>query len=200
MSTSHERLFLGVALSEDVRAALAHRIGAALPGGMPVRMIPPANWHLTLRFLGDTGPAAAEAVRLEMSAAPLGEPFAIELGALGAFPAARRARVVWIGVSRGAERLTELAGAVESAARRAGFPAERRPFAPHLTLGRLREPRDLRPVLEQSRAAAVQVQVAEVTLFRSALGAGGALYEVLRRYPLRPSTQSGELPMGGPVG
>ncbi|WMW66520.1 RNA 2',3'-cyclic phosphodiesterase [Nitratidesulfovibrio liaohensis] len=101
---------------------------------------PPGNWHLTLRFLGDV-PAprcneVANALRT-ISFAPL----QLAVGAAGAFPARGAPRVLWLGLAQGAPECTALATAVNAALAPLGFAPEDRPFAPHLTMARVREAR-----------------------------------------------------------
>src|SRR6266508_1435690 len=127
-----ERLFLAVPLTERARS----QIVAALPP-LPGRLVPPQNWHFTLRFLGDTDPAMRDAVAAALRTAKLGRQFSIRFSGLGAFPRPKRARIIWLGVNGGASQLTALAETVESTVRHAGFPAEQRPFKPHLTLSRI---------------------------------------------------------------
>lgn len=179
------RLFLGITLPDDTRRALDAGLRAAVgERGLPGRPVPPANWHLTLRFLGETPAAQAERLGAELRAAELGGPFTISLGAFGAYPRPARARVLWVGVGLGAERLAELAAAVEAAARRAGFAAEPRAFRAHLTLSRIQPPRDVRGLLSALLPPELKLQVADVALFRSHLGGGPARYEVIERFAL----------------
>ena len=72
----------------------------------------------------------------------LAGPMGILLGGAGAFPAARRPRVVWLGMDAGARELVALAAALERALKPRGFERESRAFSPHLTIGRVRESRD----------------------------------------------------------
>src|SRR5690606_30936563 len=130
------------------------------------------SWHLTLRFLGDTPAALLDRQREEVPRAPLGSPFSLRFGGYGAFPRAGRATVLWLGVEEGAEPLRALAGAVEAAARRAGFPPEGRPFRPHLTLSRIRTPEDASSLLAALPPFPREMPVDGVVLFRSHLGRG----------------------------
>src|SRR5215211_2189378 len=114
-----ERLFVAVALAEQARQEIITTL-PLLPG----RLVPPQNWHFTLRFLGDTDAAVRDRVIAELRRGALGSCFSISFGGLGAFPRASRARIVWLGVDEGAGRLVSVAEAVESAVRRAGVPAE----------------------------------------------------------------------------
>src|SRR4030042_147242 len=105
--------------------------------GIPVRWVPVDNIHLTLKFLGDVYLANVEMLKkilqTEVNAHHV---FEISVGGLGAFPSARRPRVVWVGVEAPAE-LTAVQNDVESAMARLGYAREERPFSPHLTLGRV---------------------------------------------------------------
>lgn len=177
------RLFLAVPLTEAIRAGLTAELARA--GTLPGRTVAPGSWHLTLRFLGDTPADARDRLRRELQSAAPGRPFSIRFGGYGAFPRPDRATVLWLGVADGLEPLGRLAEAAESAARRAGFLAERRPFRAHLTLSRLRDPADVRPLLRRLPPWDATMPVEEMVLFRSHLGGGPPRYEPVERYPLR---------------
>jgi RNA 2',3'-cyclic 3'-phosphodiesterase len=180
------RLFVGVPLPDGVRAALTAHLRATLgAGGLPGRAVPSGNWHLTLRFLGATEPTQGESLVAALRAAELGERFAVTFGGAGAFPSARRAAVFWIGVEEGEDGLRRLAAAAEAAARAAGFPAEERPYRPHLTVARIRPPADVTCAVERVGRTGVRMDVGEVVVFRSHLGGGPARYEAAARLPLR---------------
>src|SRR5919112_4204947 len=104
-----------------------------------VRWARPESVHLTLKFLGDVRAKALDGIR-----AALGEvctqhaPFNAALTELGAFPSAQRARILWIGVGAGSDRLRCLAADVDEALAPLGFERVNRPYVPHLTLGRVR--------------------------------------------------------------
>ena len=185
MTEAADRLFLAVALSNDVRYALAsflheqteHR---ALPG----RPVDPQNWHITLRFLGRTEPPQRDIVLAHVAQDLTQTPFRLAFDGLGAFPRPGRATVLWLGIERGAEELAGVAAGCEEAARAAGFPEEDRPFHPHVTLSRIRPWQDVRPVVEAVPRFRGTQPVEEITLFRSILGRGGARYEVVDTVPL----------------
>jgi 2'-5' RNA ligase len=187
-----------VELGAAVREALVgvqEEMRRSLPRGV-VRWVRPENTHLTLRFLGDT-PAAkvgdvVEALRVVTGGC---RSTVLEVGGLGCFPDARRPLVVWVGAREpaGTLRLRVLQGAVEEAMRGLGFPAEAKPFHPHLTLGRV--DRGARP---QQRAALQEaldrvdatslgtMSVDHLCLVRSQLGAGGPVYSCVARHGLAP--------------
>lgn len=189
MQTGHSdsagRMFIGVAVSAEARAQIGARLRAALPDGLPGRAVPVAGWHLTLRFLGDTGPDPLAALRQHLRAADLGAAADVRFGGMGAFSRPRSARVLWIAVTAGVQRLQALARIAEEAARAAGFAPERKPWTPHLTVSRIQPPRDVSRIVARVPPLDVEMRVQEVTLFRSHLGGGPARYEAVERFPLR---------------
>ena len=175
------RLFVALDLSEEIRQRLA-----GLAGGVPgARWTEPENMHLTLRFIGEV--PEDQAMDIDAALAELRAPaFALTFDGVGVFGAGRKARVLWAGVERN-EALAHLQAKVESAIVRCGLPAEERKFFPHITLARLKDaPADRigRFLSDRGLFRAGPMPVERLTLYRSHLGNGGAVYEPLRDYPL----------------
>ncbi len=184
-ATPKVRLFVAVTPSVHARELLAAQLADATGGKpLPGRVVPPENWHLTLRFLGWSDEVARERVTAGLDQADLGEGFWATLRGLGAFPRPRRATVLWAGVTHGAERLGELAATVEEVAQAAGYEPEDRPFVPHLTLSRIRPHQDVTALVESAVVGPIRFHVGEVVLYESKLGRGGARYEARERFPL----------------
>jgi 2'-5' RNA ligase len=179
-SARPERLFIGVPVSPDARDAIARR----LPKNLPGKPVAPDKWHFTLRFLGPTPGEARDKIIDRLSGAKLGPGFQVRFGELGAFPTARRARILWLGVTRGGERLSELAAVAEDAARNAGFAAEGKRFTPHLTLSRIDPPQSIVELLAQKHRYEIEMTISALILYRSQLGRGPALYEEVASFAL----------------
>lgn len=174
------RIFLAVAPPDEVRHALLDQLGhAPLPG----KRVPPANWHITLRFLGEVEETAMERFTAALDQRELGSRFVVGLDRLGAFPRASKATVLWAGVGRGSERLFELAEVADDAALDAGISGEDRPFRPHLTLSRIR-PQARVVELVDDALIDVAWRVEGLILFRTLPGRGGVRYEPLETFPL----------------
>ncbi len=184
MNETVGRLFIGVPLTEEARRAVEAHLRRTMPDGVPGRPVPAANWHLTLRFLGATRAEQLAAVVRHVSAAELGDGFDVGFGGLGAFSRPRSARVLWIGLTDGVDRLKALARIAEDAARAAGFAPEEKSFKPHLTLSRIQPPRDLTRAIAGVPPLELRMPVREVVVFRSHLGGGPARYEAVERFPL----------------
>lgn len=175
--------FLGIDLDEESRHRLAAGLSAAfedhpVPG---VRVSPP-NWHLTLRYLGAVSPHQLDGVVHALSDASLGAPFRLRLDGLGAFPRPEQATVLWVGTGEGTDELHLVRDNVEDALESVGLPRDERPFAPHLTLSRIRPPVDVWTWLEADPLLDVRLRVDAVTLFRSERRP--TAYPVLERFPL----------------
>ena len=175
-----ERLFIGVPTTADARAAIAR----ILPKNLPGKLVAPDKWHFTLRFLGPTTREARDAIVARLSEAKLGSRFNVRFGELGAFPNAHRARILWLGLTKGGERLSELAAVAEGAARSAGFAPEGRGFKPHLTLSRIDPPQAISALLAQKHRYDIEMAVTALILCRSQLGGGPARYQEVARFDL----------------
>jgi 2'-5' RNA ligase len=175
-----ERLFLGVPVTARARDDLVKRLPKSVPG----KMVPPENWHLTLRFLGQTALEQRDHLVGALRNTTFPPPFRIAFTGVGAFPRTRRAKVLWIGIDTGAETLVELAALVERAVASAGFTPESRPFHPHLTIARLDPAMNVRRVVTPRWQEPVLMQVSAVSLFRSQLGRGPARYDVVEHFAL----------------
>ena len=135
------RTFVAVLISRQARLALENciqKLSVLAPSG--VRWVDSQGIHLTLRFLGNIPAHAVDDVlAAQASAAGACPPFLVQLSQLGMFPNQRRPRVLWAGVSGDTDALQRLQESVEAQLEDVGFPRDKRPFSPHLTLGRVRD-------------------------------------------------------------
>jgi 2'-5' RNA ligase len=141
---------------------------------------------VTLKFLGGVEtPRLAPVAAALVDAASTCAPFELAVRGLGAFPSRTRARVVWAGIDDGGAT-ARLATRVEAAMVELGFEREARPFAGHVTLGRVRQPRGnprLAAALD-GHSAYGRLRVDRVVLMRSDLSPRGARYTELAEAPL----------------
>ncbi len=145
------------------------------------------QWHLTLQFLGNRADVDAVAAALTGLRVPAGT---AQLGGLGAFPNAKRARVVWLGLAEGAELFVALAQEVGERMTLLGHAPEARAYHAHLTLARLKTPGDVRVALAHDAVAVGDPWlVDEVTLYESRLRQSGAEYEPRAAVRLRSSDE-----------
>ena len=148
-----------------------------------VRWSRPENVHLTLKFLGEVRAESLDDIRAALErVCTQHAPFNAALTELGAFPSAQRARILWIGVGAGSDRLTCLAADVDEALAPLGFERVNRPYVPHLTLGRVRG-HPLRLDLPFG-AEGTKFRVGRIELTESRLTARGAAYQSIGDFTL----------------
>jgi 2'-5' RNA ligase len=178
------RAFIGIEIDpptvRNISTALAS-LKSDFPG---IRWIAPANFHFTLKFLGniaeDKIDPVARALELHLHLFPR---FTINAKGLGVFPDLKRPRILWVGLA--GKELATLASRVETAVEPLGFAPEKRAFKPHLTVGRWRQfdgsSRKLGAEVERWKSYEFgPSNIAAVIFFQSVLSQEGATYRPLK--------------------
>jgi 2'-5' RNA ligase len=174
------RLFIAVFPPADIQTAAYRAADPLRPGHDAVAWVRKGNLHYTMRFLGEVDEAGAERAAAAMREAAASRPkFGAALGGFGAFPSAKRARVLWIGMMQGAEPMRQLAGALDASLARHGFEPAEESFEPHLTVGRVRAPGDWTSRLLDAPTVEARFQVDRMRLVKSVLSPGGSQYETV---------------------
>lgn len=176
------RLFVGLDLPWPLKERLA-TLGGGIPGA---RWVPTANYHMTLRFIGEVGPHQAEEIDLAL-ATLRGRRFSLTLAGMGTFAKGGRDTQLWVGVERNPQ-LDLLQSKVEQALQRAGMEPERRRFTPHVTLARLDNapPAKIAAFVQAHNLfRAEEVPVEHFCLFSSRLGKEASVYEAEVEYALQ---------------
>jgi RNA 2',3'-cyclic 3'-phosphodiesterase len=182
------RGFVAILLPDTVRAEAA-RVAEPLRAVGGVKWVAAANYHLTLKFLGNVPRAAVGALDKSLrEVAEKTRPFRVEMAELGAFPSQARPQTVWIGIDAGREPLEALARATDEACSGHGFAKEERPFRVHLTLGRAQAPAGREALAARLRAGVAEpiggFDVDALYLMRSTLLPRGPVYSVEETFPL----------------
>lgn len=191
------RLFLVVPLPEPVKERVSGITRDLATEGWPVRWTSAAGAHITLHFLGDTPPERAELLRLALpTVVARHQAFNLRTAELGVFPNPRRPRVLWLGLHGPVHRVVTLHEDLGATLRALAFPADDQSINPHITLGRVRDPRrggtkDLPAQIQQRfereltvPRSALVVPVTHVALYRSMLSPQGARYMAIGEFPL----------------
>ena len=191
------RLFVALDIDAAIRQRLADFVSdlrAHVPG---VRFVGAENFHITLKFIGES--QRLDEIRRALQPVR-SSPFEVAFGGYGFFPDGKRPRVFWAGIEA-PPQLQGFAGQVDTALRPLGFPAERGPYKPHLTLARAgsgsprlrpgdRANSQFKPIQEylsgRSAPEFGRMTACEFILFESILSARGAMYKKLERYPFTP--------------
>lgn len=179
------RSFIAIELPDDIKQALAElQASLRTEQHLSVKWVDPGSIHLTLKFLGSIAAnRTGDIIGTMEEAARDTAPFSLEVKGLGVFPNFKRVRVVWVGMGGDIATLKQLQQRIESGLVPLGFARESRPFAPHLTLARVRE--KVSPGEQQnfgqiiagaSFETAYHFTVDRINLMRSQLTTAGAIY------------------------
>ena len=179
-STDVVRTFICIEIPQSIKGRINRLQEILRQLDAQISWTKPSNIHLTLKFLGGVEAARIERVKkaLERAANGIG-PFEVEVSGSGCFPSARSPRVLWVGFSNVPELLQHLYSNIEDELAREGFEREKRKFSPHLTIGRIRAPRNSARVAEALIASGFESEAfiaTEVILMRSDLKPAGSIY------------------------
>jgi len=189
------RSFVAIELPEEARKGLARlRNELERDEHRFVKWVDPGGIHLTLKFLGNIPSKRVTEVTGAMEEATQGtSPLHLQISGLGVFPGLKQVRVLWVGIGGEVDKLSKLQRNIDSALAGLGFPKEERPFAPHLTLARIRQgasPSERRSFGELVDSTIFEekypVEVETVNLMKSQLTPAGAIYTRLSAVRLRP--------------
>jgi len=151
--------------------------------GADLKLVEPPNIHVTMRFLGDIPTTSVAAIYEEMKKVAL-KPFDIELKGLGAFPNLRYAKVVWVGIQKGASELKSIFDQMEPRLQKLGFRPDPKGFSPHLTIARVKSGQNkselARQVEEMANYDCGIIKAEYLRLKKSVLTPKGPIYSTLK--------------------
>ncbi|NPV92274.1 MAG: RNA 2',3'-cyclic phosphodiesterase [Firmicutes bacterium] len=190
---SNPRLFIAINPPLAVRELLFKWQSRLHVSGLLVKWVEKQNLHLTLEFLGDTEWEKVEGLKEVLSkAAGQSSAFSLAVKGMGTFPNLKQPRVIWMGLTGQLEELTHLQRNVRQGLTEQGYYFDKKPFRPHLTLGRVRDaaPAFDRQLLQEVFTSAGAIdspewRVERIDLMQSELGRPGPRYTVLESFPLR---------------
>lgn len=193
-----KRLFVGIRVSVGTSNALAGAAETlarrARDAGVDIRWVAPVGYHVTMKFLGWTRESALEAVLDAIARAAESTPrFTMKCARLGAFPTGEKASVVWAGIEEQSGALDALAKRLEEGCARLGFEREKRPFHPHVTIGRLAKVAAVREVvLPMAEQMFGDTRVDSMLLFESETKSSGSVYKEIRRIDFKAAVLAGD--------
>jgi len=186
-----KRLFIAVELPEEIKEYLGSAVRTLQKTGADAKWVEPKNIHLTLKFLGPTPTDAIPAIYKAMTDASDNTralPTSLEI--FGGFPSLTAPRVLWISLADKEKYLEHAVQRLECLLAGLGFAEENRPFKAHITLARLRSPRNRLSLAEavQKFQAAMEhpaFKIDNITLFESVLSPKGPAYSVVEQIKLK---------------
>ena len=190
------RLFIAIEFSDEVRSTLSELQAALMPECEGVRWIPAEQLHLTVKFLGEVPDRDVNKVAEAVGrAAGTATPCDLAIAGCGCFPPRGPVRIVWAGGSEDTGALVRCVEGVEAELAQLGYPKERRPFSPHITIGRVKEDRSggrLRSAVDAHTYPSAKEAVTSITVMSSVLSPKGPTYTPVSRTNLGRTPSDGE--------
>jgi RNA 2',3'-cyclic 3'-phosphodiesterase len=175
------RLFVAIDLPEDIKKAIC-ALRCPISGA---KWVDEAQFHLTLRFIGDADDDLLHRITTVLSGI-MAAPFSLAMMGVGCFPPKRNPKVLWVGIGKN-EALFNLQDAVEKVLLQSGLEPEIRSFSPHITIARLKETSAvlLAPFLQKNNGFTTpKFPVTEFILYSSTLAPQGAIHRQVALFPL----------------
>jgi 2'-5' RNA ligase len=151
--------------------------------GADLKLVEPQNIHITLRFLGDITTSMIEKIHEKMKEVQF-TPFEAKIQGVGVFPHLRYPRVLWAGITQGADQLQSVFSQLEPRLRSLGFAPDTKGFSPHLTIARVKSGRNKaelgKCVMENADSDFGIVKASCLRLKRSDLTPKGPIYSTLK--------------------
>jgi 2'-5' RNA ligase len=152
---------------------------------LELKIVEPQNIHVTIRFLGNISPTMVDKVHDAMKSVKF-SPFQIHLYGLGVFPSLNYPKVVWVGMTQGADQVKSLFNQLEPQIQALGFPREAHGFSPHLTIARVKTGKNKQRLAEfvtkKSEYNLGTINAYCLRLKRSHLSPKGPTYSTLKEY------------------
>jgi 2'-5' RNA ligase len=180
------RLFTGIELPSEIITTLEDLLERLKPSAR-INWSPPRNLHITTKFIGEWPEERVVELTTALATLPAHAPIPIAIEKLGFFPNPHAPRVFWAGI-HAADELANLAGDTENALAPLGIAREQRPYAPHLTLARIKTV-GKQPALLQAVAKLPSLDFGRFTadrffLYHSRTSPSGSVYTKLAEFPL----------------
>ena len=185
------RSFLAFELPPEIREKIGAVSRELQKTRMPVRWVKVENIHLTLIFLGSVNEDAIDEIKEKVHlVVNRFSTIRTRLNGVGVFPHWRKPRVIWVGLNGEIETLSNLRDQLQSELKALGLREEKRPFRPHLTIGRFKDRVDrdeeLKSILDRHHDITSDLQyLNELILFKSDLKPDGPVYTRMATWPLR---------------
>ncbi len=180
------RLFTALEVSEKQKEEIRTLQNNLETSNSKIRWIQNNNLHITLKFLGETDQKLVKTVTSIIDEiAAQNNTFELSFGGLGVFPAYHKAKVIWVGINEGLGSIREIAVKLDERMSEIGVSSEKKPFQPHLTIGRAKSVLSSEELLRIEQGSegftTEQSAVNGISLFQSNLTRKGAIYYLVHK-------------------
>ncbi len=168
------RLFFALWPDEETRTALNNI--AQQFNDEKFRLVKKPNLHITLEFLGEVSEQDQQAL-IENASTINGDSFELVLTRIGWW---QQPGILWIGTNQIPEELLKLFKSIKKLCKKRGLKTDKRPYKPHITIAR-----KVKQVNIPTETFEFSWQVNSFVLVESVSTDDGAIYQVVKEWPLR---------------
>lgn len=183
------RTFIAIKISSELEQAFKKLLEELKRVQCNVKWVNPESVHLTLKFLGNlTKTKIGEVLEGTKEASRDFSSFQIRTKERGAFPSIKRPRVFWVGLEADSQTLIQLQNKIDDELSGLGFEKDTRRFHPHLTVGRVRSPKNIGKVIQkfvEYPFPEIEFKVEQILIMKSELTPKGALYSIQNTVSLK---------------
>lgn len=183
MSDRLLRTFLSIPVPTSVDPVRDKLKDTVDSNGAKISWVRKGNFHLTLKFIGDTPEDEVEkishTIKDIITRTPLMQ---FEISDTGCFPKKERPRVLWMGIKGDLKPLQELVKNINHALDPLGYPKEEKNYIPHLTIARIRYPQKTTPDVSsflEAQFEPISFSINKIHFIRSELFFKGSVYTIL---------------------
>ncbi|HLG38521.1 MAG TPA: RNA 2',3'-cyclic phosphodiesterase [Chitinophagaceae bacterium] len=181
------RTFIAIPLTPEIRNMITPIQDRLKKLDCNISWVKPENIHLTLKFLGDVKMKKIDTIKQVLeNLFQSTRPIPMKLSKIGAFPDINHPRILWVGLNDGGRQITHLVSLIEDECGKIGFKKEEKPFNPHITIGRIRSPKNLHLLAEAISNFAIPDHLTQLSqtiiLYQSTLTSQGPVYEILKDF------------------
>jgi len=182
------RTFIAIELPAEVKRLvrqIQEKLGESTEG---IRWVKDENLHLSVKFLGNVEENKINDISTAIeNAAKDFSVIKLDTGQPGVFPNEKRPRVLWLGIEGDVEQFVRLSKTCESELSKLDYEKDEREIKPHITIGRIRDPKKqkgLVTVLRDLSVESIKFKADSLNLMRSELNQKGAVYSILHSVDL----------------
>lgn len=174
------RCFIALTIPVDIQKRLADIQSILKQNDAQARWVKTENIHITLRFLGDRDPQQIREIIKALSQIFIQKPnLRIKIDSLNAFPDVQHPKILWAGISEGADETVRIYDAINDSLEKLGIPKDQECALPHLTLARCKTEQERRTCADAIKKAptfSVEAHPQSVTFYQSTLSSQGSIY------------------------
>lgn len=182
------RIFIGIKFDDSTRDAIESALKPFKKIGTPIKWVKTENIHLTLKFIGEVPKEKYDRLEEVLTKRDFNVgTFDLEVAGFGKFGRDRELNILWTGIGKN-RQLEDLYHRLEDTLEKIDIKKEKRPFKPHVTVGRNKKNYNFKPIfelLEQNADVSITKQkINTFQIFKSELFSAGPVYTILKEIPV----------------